>query len=85
LSRQGATAEFFARLFDWNIQHEAAADYIKTGGEIGGHITALGHQPHNYVTVYIGVDDVQAYLDKAVALGGRALAPVITLPTGQFS
>jgi predicted enzyme related to lactoylglutathione lyase len=31
------------------------------------------------------VDDVQAYLDKAVSLGGKALLPVITIPQGQFS
>ena len=43
-----------------------------------GHITSLGHEPHNYVTVYVEVDDVQAYLDKAVALGGKAILPVIT-------
>ena len=79
------TADFFSKLFDWKMQHEAVADYIQTGGEISGHITALGHEPHNYVTVYIGVDDVQAYLDKAVALGGKALLPVITIPHGQFS
>jgi len=28
---------------------------------------------------------VQAYLDKAVALGGKALTPVITIPQGEFS
>jgi predicted enzyme related to lactoylglutathione lyase len=54
-------------------------------GDIGGHITALGHEPHNYASVYIGVDDVQAYLDKAISLGGMALLPVITIPSGQFS
>jgi len=38
---------------------------------INGHITALGHEPNNYVTVYVGVDDVQAYLDKAEALAEK--------------
>ena len=37
------------------------------------------------MTVYIEVDDVQAYLDKAVALGGKAFLPVIPIPQGQFS
>jgi predicted enzyme related to lactoylglutathione lyase len=31
------------------------------------------------------VDDVQAYLDKAVAMGGKALLPVIQIPAGEFS
>ncbi len=81
------TSEFFAKLFEWNMQEAGPATMIDTGAGSGipGHITALGHEPHNYVTVYIEVEDVQAYLDKAVALGGKALLPVITLPTGQFS
>ncbi len=81
------TAEFFSKLFDWNAQESGPATMIDTaaGSGINGHITALGHEPHNYVTVYIDVDDVQSYLDKAVALGGKALTPVITLPQGQFS
>lgn len=37
------------------------------------------------MTVYVSVEDVQAYLDKAVSLGGKAIAPVIPIPTGQFA
>jgi len=81
------TAEFFTKLFDWKTREEGPATMIDTAAGMGinGHITSLGHEPHNYVTVYISVDDVQAYLDKAVALGGKALMPVITIPEGQFS
>jgi uncharacterized protein len=78
------TSEFFSKLFDWNMQEAGPATLIDTdaGSGINGHITALGHEPHNFVNVYI---DVQAYLDKAVALGGKALLPVIKIPTGEFS
>ena len=78
------TAEFFSKLFDWNTQESGPATMIDTaaGSGINGHITALGHEPHNYVTVYVDVDDVQSYLDKATALGGKALTPVITLAAG---
>ncbi len=81
------TAEFFSKLFDWNMQEAGPATTIDTGAGSGinGHITALGHEPHNYVMVYVGVDDVQSYLDKATALGGKALMPVVTIPQGQFS
>jgi predicted enzyme related to lactoylglutathione lyase len=81
------TAEFFGKLFEWNTQESGPATMIDTGAGTGinGHITALGHEPNNYVTVYVGVDDVQAYLDKAEALGGKALTPVITIPQGEFS
>jgi len=81
------TAEFFGKLFEWNTQESEHSTTIDTaaGDGINGHITALGHEPHNYVTFYVEVDDVQAYLDKAVSLGGKALLPVITIPKGQFS
>ena len=29
------TADFFSKLFDWNMEHEAAADYVHPGDEIG--------------------------------------------------
>jgi predicted enzyme related to lactoylglutathione lyase len=59
---------------------------INTGAEgINGHITTLGHEPNNYVTVYVQVDDVKAYLDKATALGGKTLVPPIAIPTGKFA
>jgi predicted enzyme related to lactoylglutathione lyase len=81
------TAEFFSKLFDWETEEAGPATMIDTGAGAGiqGHITALGHEPHNYVTIYIAVDDIQTYLDKAVALGGKALLPIIKIPKGEFS
>lgn len=56
------TEELFAKLFDWQIQQAGPASLIDTGkeGGINGHITALGHEPHHYVTVYVQVDDIPA-------------------------
>ena len=84
---QAHTAEFFSKLFEWKTQESGPATMIDTGAGSGinGHITALGHEPHNYVLFYVHVNDVQAYLDKAVSLGGKALLPVMTIPQGQFS
>ncbi len=77
------TKAFYGKLFEWDI---APSGVINTGGEgIGGHITSLGHEPHNYVTVYVQVEDLQASLDKAVALGGKVLVPAIPIPTGKFA
>ena len=50
---------------------------------IGGHITSLGHEPHNYVTVYVQVDDLEAHMAKAVELGGRKLAGPVRIRTGS--
>lgn len=81
------TAAFFKQLFDWQTQDAGPATMINTAGSGGiqGHITALGHEPHNYVTVYVQVDDVQAYLDKAQKLGGKLLVPPVEIPTGTFA
>ena len=81
------TQDFYAKLFDWNIQPAGPAAMIQTGGTGGiqGHITALGHEPFNYVTVYVQVDDIGAYLAKAEQLGGKRIVGPIEIPTGSFA
>jgi predicted enzyme related to lactoylglutathione lyase len=81
------TQEFYGKLFDWKIQAAGPAAMIETGGTGGiqGHITALGHEPHNYVTVYVEVDDIGAYLEKAQGLGGKKIVGPIDIPTGSFA
>ena len=80
------TQAFYGKLFDWEITPNGPAAVINTGGEgINGHITTLGHEPYNYVTIYVQVDDAQAYLDKAKALGGKTLVPPVPIPTGKFA
>jgi predicted enzyme related to lactoylglutathione lyase len=60
---------------------------IDTGADSGikGHITALGHEPDHYTIFCVQVDDVQAYIDSAQALGGKMLVPPVTIPTGTFA
>jgi uncharacterized protein len=79
------TSEFYRKLFDWRMTPSGPATMIDTGGGITGHITSLGHEPHNYVTVYVEVDDLAGYLDKAGALGGRTVIPAVRLPGDQGS
>lgn len=81
------TAQFFTDLFGWHIQQNGPAAMIDTAsqGGIPGHITSLGHEPQHYTIFYVEVDDVQGYLDKAVALGGKMLVPPIKIPTGTFA
>lgn len=77
------TAAFYERCFGW-----ATADYgpsgkaIATGADTGiqGHITALGHEPHNYVMVYIEVPDVAAAAETVVANGGTLLIGPLAIP-----
>jgi hypothetical protein len=80
--------EFYTRLFDWKFTPYGPAAMINTGQSTGiqGHLNSLGHEPHNYVTVYAQVDDLQAYLDKAAKLGGKTLVPPTEVPgMGRFA
>ena len=52
---------------------------------IGGHITSLGHEPHQYTIFYVDVEDVWAYLKKAESLGAKTLVPPMDIPTGTFA
>jgi predicted enzyme related to lactoylglutathione lyase len=81
------TAQFFGELFGWHIDSTGPAGTIDAGspGGIPGHITSLGHEPQHYTMFYVEVDDVQAYLDKAAALGGKTLVPPVKIPTGTFA
>ncbi len=80
--------EFYTTLFGWDIAQRGPAAMINTGAKTGihGHITALGHEPHHYVTVYVQVDDLAASLDRAKSLGGKTLVPPTAVPgAGQFA
>ena len=81
------TTEFYGALFDWNMQEVGPAAMIATGADTGiqGHITSLGHEPHNYTIFYVQVDDAEAYLKKAESLGGKTLVPPVPIPTGTFA
>ena len=81
------TEQFFSSLFGWQLQSAGPASMIDTasGQGIQGHITSLGHEPHHYTIFYVQVDDVQAYLDKAAALGGKTLVPPVAIPNGAFA
>jgi hypothetical protein len=51
-----------------------------------GHITSLGHEPHNYVAIYVQVDDLDGYLERAGKLGGKTLIPPTEVPgMGRFA
>ena len=83
------TQSFYSELFGWQIDAnpEVPSAMIATGADSGiqGHITSLGHEPHQYVTVYIQVEDLQACLDRAESLGGTTVIPPVEIPGGQGS
>lgn len=82
--------EFYAQLFDWKIDADNPMNYglVDTGGEggIGGGIFPAQEDVPPYVTIYVAVDDLQAYLDKAESLGGKAIVPPTPIPNvGAFA
>jgi uncharacterized protein len=74
--------QFYAGLFDWKIDANNPFNYgmVDTGGA-GGINGGIGpSQDGPAVRVYIQVDDLQAFLDRAERLGGKTLMPPTEIP-----
>jgi predicted enzyme related to lactoylglutathione lyase len=76
--------KFYGDLFAWNVNADNEFQYgmVEPGGERGINGGIGGDMGGGKrVTVYIEVDDPQAYLDRAVQLGGSILmAPTEIMP-----
>ena len=82
------TAKFYEKLLGWQAPVEGHSAMINSNAEggIGGHMSALGHPPHNYITVYAQVDDLEKYCAEAAKLGGKVLVPATEVPgMGHFA
>jgi predicted enzyme related to lactoylglutathione lyase len=84
-----AEAGVLSPAFDWKIEVDPAMNYgmVDTGGEgiNGGVFEAQGEMP-SYITFYVQVDDLQAYLDKAQGMGGKTIVPPTPIPNmGAFA
>jgi uncharacterized protein len=85
-------AEFYAKVFDWKVDHRPELNYriVDTGGEggINGGIVKPdreGQWPGNML-FYINVDDLAAYRKKVVAAGGKIHVEEQEVPgMGRFS
>jgi uncharacterized protein len=77
------SSAFYRSLVGWKIS-EGPVKMIEGAG-LTGHLNALGHEPSNYTVVYIGVDNIQAYIAKGESLGAKTLLGPIAIPTGQFA
>src|SRR4029453_15307343 len=75
--------EFYERLFGWGLGAVPGMNYTlvdtRGGGGINGGIGKSG-TGEAWVAFYVEVDDPQAHLDKAGALGATTVVPVIELP-----
>ena len=93
LSQDAPRAQaFYAELFDWKIDADpepGGYGLVDTGsaegsiiGGIGG-VDSAGDGERPGVKIYMRVDDLDAYLARAEALGGKRLVPPTALP-GEF-
>jgi predicted enzyme related to lactoylglutathione lyase len=79
---------FYTELFGWTAQADPAMGgyaLVDTGageGAIGGGIGPAEPGEHG-VKIYMRVDDLEAFLDRAEKLGGTRLVPPTDLP-GEF-
>ena len=86
----GRAQKFYSELFGWEVSAEPAMGgygIVDTGGgegAIGGGIgPSSGADDPVGVRIYMRVDDLDRYLDRAEQLGGRRLVPPTALP-GDF-
>jgi predicted enzyme related to lactoylglutathione lyase len=75
--------QFYRQLFDWQVSTDNPLNYayVNTGGGgINGGILQQTGRNISYVTIYVYVDDLQTYLDKAEQLGGKTVMPPTAIP-----
>ena len=76
---------FYGALFGWSMQPMgdgySLVDTKSGEGAIGGGIGAA-QGPSGAVSVYVKVDDLQAYLERVAELGGHVILPPVDLPEG---
>ena len=84
-------SDFYAKTFDWNINHIPEMDYrlVETGGEggINGGIMKPKQGPWpGKLAFYIDVDDLATYRDRIKEAGGKILVEEQQVPgVGSFA
>ena len=73
--------DFYAKLFDWKIDANNPINYgmVDTGGEQGIN-GGIFQGEGSFITFYVQVDDLQAYLDRAESMGGKTVVPPTEIP-----
>jgi predicted enzyme related to lactoylglutathione lyase len=80
-------AAFYGALFGWEIDSDNPLGYrrvVTPSATTGGGIWPAPPQAHNFVQLFAGVDDVQAYFQRACELGATPLVPPQILPEGDL-
>lgn len=80
-----ALKEFYGSLFGWTLEEVPGFDqyYTVAGDEVGGDGGAVGKgsaDMPSYLTIYLGVDDIDDHLAKIERAGGRTVVPKTVIP-----
>jgi predicted enzyme related to lactoylglutathione lyase len=83
-------APFYESLFGWSTAEVPGSDGIyrsiaHEGRNIGGIMRAQQEIARPYWTVYFGVADVDAALERIAAAGGQMLVAPMAVPSGRFA
>ena len=82
-----ALTRFYASLFGWKVNTDNALGYrvVDTGSPrgIGGGVWPSPPEGHNLVQLFVEVDDIDAYITKATAMGASVVVPKSELPDGD--
>ena len=81
------TAAFYGEVFGWTFSpYGTHATQFDTGSEAGiqGHITALGHEPHDYIHFYVETADIAGTIEKVKAAGGEAFLGPYPMDDGRL-
>ena len=77
------TRDFYSSLFGWEIDANNPMEYgivSPTENGIGGGISAPAPGGSPTTMIYVEVDSVQPYLEKAVSMGGKVVMERQVLP-----
>jgi predicted enzyme related to lactoylglutathione lyase len=81
--------QFYGELFGWPIDaSQTGMDYGLVAQQPNGIAGGIGRSEDGgpgHVTVYVEVDDIQEYLQKAERLGGKMIAPPMDIPGWNLS
>ena len=82
-----ALTRFYASMFGWTIKTDNALGYrevdTRSPRGINGGVWPSPPEGHNLVQLFVEVDDVDAYLEKATKLGAQVIVPKSELPDGD--
>jgi predicted enzyme related to lactoylglutathione lyase len=77
-------AKFYCDVFGWKVNDDNAFGYrmidTQSSAGIGGGFWPIGNEGHPMVNLYIQVEDVPAYVERATAAGAKLIIPHQKLP-----